>query len=284
MLPIKLLLFNYLFLSSHGFESKQIGHHPKLDKSISNSMNNPQHAELKLNMNLAVLKMVPFSKNNGALRIIAKSAGVISPVIKSTVGADIFAKLLGYVMVLGSMTVYTPIIIGLLKSKSSEGLSTQTWIFNVIGITLAATYPIQKQFALSSYLELVVLSVQSMAIFGIISHYNNDDKTFLLSLIPFCLYFALIKFTKLPNSLLQPLSVISSLICNYANIPQMVLTYQTKKAVWSRTTSLLSLAGNLVRIFTTLQLTKDYFFLFGFSLGALTNGILFLQTFIYPSK
>jgi hypothetical protein len=61
----------------------------------------------------------------------------------------------------------------------------------------------------------------------------------------------------IPAKILSATQVAAILICNYANLPQIFLTFQSKKAVWSPITSFMSMGGNLIRIFTTIQLTKD---------------------------
>ena len=234
---MKYLIIFLLFSATSALTTSQTSNSQrnKIDDNLSRKhILNGRTCHVSMSLHGLKKKVVNMSPVN----IIAAAKAVSAPAVAATsqVGAKLLAKLLGYAMVIGSMTVYTPILINLLKSKSSEGFSTQTWIFNLIGLSMAATYPIQKQFALSSYLEIVVLSLQSLIILGIILHYNNQDKEFFMSILTYGLYFALIMFKKLPDTFLQPLSLISSLICNYANIPQIVLTYTTKKAKWSRST------------------------------------------------
>ena len=197
---------------------------------------------------------------------------------------QIVAKVLGYIMGIGSMTVYTPILLKLAQTKDTAGLSVQTWIFNVIGLSLAASYPYQRGFPISSYIELIILSIQSFIILGTICIMNKDFTQFLQGLLPLSAFIGAITCFKFPSNILQSVQIISALICNYANIPQIYLSYTTKKSGWSRTTAAMSVGGNLIRVYTTIKLTKDPFFLFGFLLGAITNGILLYQTFIYPSK
>jgi mannose-P-dolichol utilization defect protein 1 len=193
------------------------------------------------------------------------------------------AKALGYIMGIGSMTVYTPILLNLLRVKSSEGLSTQTWIMNLIGLSLAATYPFKMGFPMSSYVELIILSSQAVIILGIITQYKKQYKEFAIGMLTFVVYMAAIIQSNFAPRTLQIIQVIASLICNYANIPQILLSYQQKRAAWSRTTAFMSVGGNLIRVFTTIKLTQDPFFLFGYGLGVITNAILLWQTFLYPS-
>jgi hypothetical protein len=170
--------------------------------------------------------------NERTATILAGASKVVAPVPVKSV-ADVVAKALGYVMGLGAISVYLPIIISLVQKKSAEGFSTATWIYNVIGLSLACLYPFKKGFPVSTYVEVLAVAIQSVGILGLISFLRGTTKEFLAG---FAVFVALtvysVKATIAPN-LLAALQVISILICNYANIPQIILTFQRKKASWS---------------------------------------------------
>jgi mannose-P-dolichol utilization defect protein 1 len=194
---------------------------------------------------------------------------------------ETIAKYLGYVMGIGSVSVFTPIIFHILNAKSSQGLSIETWILNVIGISLAAAYPFKKKYPVNSYIEFVILSIQSIIIVGLLCHFNNQHLYFLSGMALYILAGFTI-LNKEPNPILMSSMQITAVtICNFATVPQIILSYRTKTSVWSRATAALSIGGNFIRMFTTLKLTKDPLFLFGPFVGALTNGILLLQSYLY---
>ena len=197
---------------------------------------------------------------------------------------DIIAKALGYVLGFGALAVYLPIIINLIKAKSADGYSVETWIFNLIGLTIACLYPFKKGFGVSTYVEILAIAIQSAGILGLICFYQQKLKEYLIGMVAFVASCTFICVNKVPNNVLNWMQVAAIIVCNYANIPQIVLTFQTKKATWSWITSAMSMAGNLIRVFTTIQLTKDTLVLSGNTLGFLTNLILFLQVFIYKKK
>ena len=85
----------------------------------------------------------------------------------------------------------------------------------------------------------------------------------------------------LPATFLGLLQWIAILVCNYAQIPQILLTYRTKKASWSPITAIMSMVGNTVRVFTTLQLTGDKLVLSGNLMGLLCNLTLLTQCWLY---
>lgn len=79
------------------------------------------------------------NSHNKAMSI--DSASLVDPatavvVATASSSTSIIAKLLGYVMGIGSMSVYTPIIINLLKAKSADGYSIQviflTFLYTIL--------------------------------------------------------------------------------------------------------------------------------------------------------
>lgn len=157
----------------------------------------------------------------------------------------------------------------------------ETWIYNLIGLTIACLYPYKKGFGVSTYIEILAIAIQSAGILGLICYYQDKLKEYVLGMLAFAASCTFICVTKVPSNILSWMQIAAIIICNYANIPQILLTFQTKKATWSWITSFMSMAGNLIRVFTTIQLTKDTLVLSGNALGFLTNLILFAQVFIY---
>lgn len=97
--------------------------------------------------------------------VVAAVAPPVAAVAPSSVGT-VVAKFLGYVIGAGSLAVYLPIVFSLLKKKSADGFSVATWVFNLMGITLAVIYPLKKGFPMSTFVELVLLVIQSTGILG----------------------------------------------------------------------------------------------------------------------
>jgi uncharacterized protein with PQ loop repeat len=157
--------------------------------------------------------------------------------IKTVSVGDLVAKTLGYVMGAGAFSVYLPILLSLFRQQSADGFSSATWIFNVLGLSLSCLYPFKKGFPLSTYVELVAVTLQSIGILGLISHYQGKVKEYIVGLSAFLAAAVYVITSTIPQRNLAVIQVIASLVCNYANIPQIILTFQTKKASWSMITS-----------------------------------------------
>eukprot|EP00981_Chlorochromonas_danica_P006452 scaffold1401_cov180-Ochromonas_danica.AAC.2 len=188
-------------------------------------------------------------------------------------------------MGVGSTALYAPILWKVLRNEGVEGLSIQTWIFNVLGYALSIAYPLKKAFPLSTFAELLGSGLQSVIILGLISQHYQKGGRFLAGISMLSIAFAWFLVTpNLPLQFLNTVQIAAMLLCNYANIPQIIVTFQRKKASWSAITAFLSAAGCAVRIFTTMQLTQDMLVLSGYILGFITNGILLAQVLLYRNN
>jgi hypothetical protein len=140
---------------------------------------------------------------------------------------NILAKLLGYIMGAGAMAVYAPIVLNLLKTKDSKGFSLQTWIFNIVGLSLSVLYPFKKGFPVSTYLELIAISIQSVAILGLICFYRGGEifQKYLLSMAAFTSVMGAVCLSReISPFFLSLIQIFAIFLCNYANIPQIILT------------------------------------------------------------
>lgn len=214
----------------------------------------------------------------GSIQTLAKSS-----IVAASGGAsgDVAAKILGYTMGAGSLMLYSPIILKLLNTKTADGFSHETWLFNLIGLTAAVVYPFKKGFPMSTYVEILILCIQSFGILGLLCSYKGLLGEYTVGMgVYLATTISLLAFD-LPATILGLLQWIAILVCNYAQIPQILLTYRTKKASWSPITAIMSMVGNTVRVFTTLQLTGDKLVLSGNLMGLLCNLTLLTQCWLY---
>ena len=235
---------------------------------------------------------VPLSRPLLALR--GGSSGSVALLTASVLGstpteavaspAALAAKILGYVITLGSLLLYSPMILQVLRSRSGAGLSATSWAMSAMGFGGALAYQVSRGYPVSTYGELIALTVQSIAIINLIlcfdSHIHPSKLAagtiaygvFLYSLV-----------TKAPKALLTVLQAVAGSMLALAIIPQLALNFRSRTCGWSRVSALLSTGGNAIRVFTTLQLTKDKLVLAGYLAGLSLNLILLTQTFVLPN-
>lgn len=194
------------------------------------------------------------------------------------------ANIVGYFMGYGSVCLYLPIIFDLYRKRNADGVSVATWVTSLIGLALSAAYPLQKKFPISTYLEFLVLSAECYMILGAVCSFKKLYQEFFgVSLVFFAFVGTVLKI-KLPEWVLSAIQVLAMVSCNYALVPQIILNIERKTYGWSEITALLSTSGNALRIFTTLQLTKDPLILVSYLVGFVVNLLIFLQYFIYPKS
>lgn len=214
--------------------------------------------------------------------IVASKSGGVGTASASS--GDVVAKILGYTMGAGSLMLYSPIILKLLNTKRADGFSHETWIFNLVGLTAAVIYPFKKGFPLSTYVEILILCVQSFGILGLLCSYKGLLGEYMVGMGVYLATAISLLAIDIPTSILGLLQWVAILVCNYAQIPQILLTYRTKRASWSPITAIMSMVGNTVRVFTTLQLTGDKLVLSGNLVGLLCNITLLTQCWIYRNN
>merc|ERR1711871_1168729 len=89
-------------------------------------------------------------------------------------------------------------------------------------------------------------------------------------------------FTKeIPEKVLSSIQVCRVTIDTFTLLPQILLNFRAKSFRYSLITLGMSIIGNLMRIFTTIQLLKDNLVLAGYLFGLLNALILLVQYFMY---
>jgi uncharacterized protein with PQ loop repeat len=198
--------------------------------------------------------------------------------------ASLAASALGYVMFAGALLIFMPMILQVARARSGAGISLSTWILSFCGYVGCLMYQSSRGYPLSTYVELLALSVQSALLMALLLVFDRGVRpTAVLGGIgALCAGFYGF-FKRAPARLLASLQAVSSAILALAMLPQLALAYRTGTCGYSRITALLGVGGNAVRVFTTLQLTKDALVLVGFLGGLSLNLMLLAQTFLYPN-
>jgi hypothetical protein len=150
VLAFSVISFFYVFISAEAFVNGI--------PSIKSTTRLSRRSAINSKLEISVVKSFTAA-------VVATAAAPVAAVAPATVGT-VVAKFLGYVIGAGSLAVYLPIVFSLLNKKSADGFSVATWVFNLMGITLAVIYPLKKGFPMSTFVELVLLVIQSTGILG----------------------------------------------------------------------------------------------------------------------
>ena len=198
--------------------------------------------------------------------------------------ATFLAKGLGYVVGFGSLMLYTPIAIRLCRQKHANGLVMSTWWLKVFSYLLGDIYFVRKQYDLSTYVETVVITVESMVVLSLVALYQHKtkEKSFWIclgTLVAGSTY----GFTIAPEHLVATGQLGAAFINAAAVFPQFWHNFTTKtKGDYSPLTAGLASGGCAIRIFTTITLNgSDPILMLSFFSGLLTNVTLLLQILYY---
>jgi len=194
------------------------------------------------------------------------------------------ATALGWGLSGASIFIFSPIIFRLLTTGDAAGLSIVTWAMQVAGFLGALVVPIRKRYALSSYFDFVCLSAQGIAVLVLITLLQGLAPAPVVALSTLSVgagFLAVVNFA--PMWMLAAVQASASFVMIAALIPQIVKNFaHASGGGWSPASALMSTAGNLIRIFTTITLTRDRVLLTQFLSGFLLNGLLLITTLIFP--
>ncbi|KAL3916565.1 MAG: hypothetical protein SGILL_005120 [Bacillariaceae sp.] len=213
------------------------------------------------------------------------------------------AHILGYVVGLGSLLLYTPIALRVWRRKSADGLSPVTWWLKLASYTASDIYSFRKGYPMSTFIETVVVAIEVAIVLTLVEYYQTTKSSASMSKFPTVVYDSpSAKLTlQLPNRFtfgifvyfalaiwglfIAPDQVVAAgqlggaAMNSAALIPQLWLNYQSNtKGDYSPLTTAMACFGCIVRLFTITELAgSDPVLLLGFGVSLAFNAALLLQ-------
>lgn len=222
------------------------------------------------------------------------------------------ARLLGYAMTFGALGVFLPIIFRMLATGSAAGFSRLTWGMQIVGCAASGlqtmarvqplhcppslptppcryaafmVYPVRSGYPLSSYVEYICLLAQSLTVNCLIRVYAGVSP---LSVAAGALAFggalgAALRGMPMPAA--QLCAPIATGLLSASLIPQIARNFAAQSSGgWSAITAGLGVAGNVIRLYTTMQLAGgDRLLLAQFGIGTLLNAVMLGQVVVWGS-
>ena len=194
------------------------------------------------------------------------------------------AKLLGYMVGFGSIMLYTPIAVRLLRQHHADGLVISTWWLKLGSYLLNDVYYVRKGYDLSTYAEVLVITIESIVVLVLVAIYQQQYRygSFWTTFGLVCIG-SLYGFTIAPEGLIATGQLLAVLINSLALCPQFWHNYTTKtKGDYSPVTAGLAVAGCAVRLFTTITLNgSDPILMISYFVALFLNGALLGQIVYY---
>jgi mannose-P-dolichol utilization defect protein 1 len=197
-------------------------------------------------------------------------------------GQDIAARAVSYVIFAASTGLYAPVIINALRSvqqAKKPALEPLTWVAILASNGIVSAYNFARGYPLVAFGESITLGIQALILLVLLVRAQWR----------FVLIAGVIGITNLllraPIVVLTGLQLVAMVMGSLAGVPTLWKIVREKSAGDnSSITALLSLAGCLLRAFTTATITKDPLLLCGFGVGAVVNGGLLVCIWRFPPK
>ncbi|CAM9632113.1 unnamed protein product [Pylaiella littoralis] len=197
------------------------------------------------------------------------------------------AKLLGYLLILGSLTVKAPQISKILSAKSVAGLAPFSIYSDLVIYITNAVYHVVSGSPFSAYGEIMTILVQNTVIVVLLWCYMKDRPSALgitgllaifLGTTVGCAMLPAEHLVLLPYSNL-PLIIV-------AKVPQIMINHENgHTGQLASITTILNFVGATVRILTTIQeVGWDLGLLSMHGLSSFLNGVLALQVLLYWNR
>ena len=185
--------------------------------------------------------------------------------------ADV-ATVLGYVVATGSLLLYTPIALRIVRTGSADGLTLSTWWLKLGSYTCSDLYCYSNGYPVSAYAETLVITLEAACILGLVAAYQDRlDAGFLAGAGTFLAVAGTAAAGGAPAEALALAQAGSTVLNTAALLPQLALNAERG-----------SPGGCSIRLFTTVQLTSgDPLLLAGYGLGLALNAAVLAQIFYY---
>ena len=95
---------------------------------------------------------------------------------------DVLATFMGWLLSAGALTIYTPMIFSLLRTRDATGMSAATWALQLVGFVIFVTYHVRNGLPLSTYVDFAALAAQAATLLVLICLFQG--QLFAVALIP----------------------------------------------------------------------------------------------------
>ncbi|XP_006175873.1 mannose-P-dolichol utilization defect 1 protein [Camelus ferus] len=194
----------------------------------------------------------------------------------------LLSKGLGLGIVAGSLLVKLPQVFKLLRAKSSEGLSYQSIMLELVALTGTMVYSITRNFPFSSWGEALFLMLQTITIAFLVLHYRGQTVKGVAFLVCYALGLLVLLSPLTPVAVVTLLQAFNMPAVVVGRLLQAATNYRNgHTGQLSAITVFLLFGGSLARIFTSIQETGDLLMAGTFIVSSLCNGLIAAQLLYY---
>lgn len=197
--------------------------------------------------------------------------------------SGIIAQGLGYLVGAGSLLLYTPIAMRVVRQRDASGLTLSTWWLKLLSYSCSDVYSFANGFPLSTYVETLIITVEAAVVLAIVAFFQRRlDGSFIALALGYgaaCAW----ALSAAPASMIAFGQAAATLLNTGALLPQLLLNFRRRSpGGYSPLTAGLACAGCAIRLFTTVELAgSDPLLLAGFAFGLFLNAALLAQIGYY---
>lgn len=187
-----------------------------------------------------------------------------------------------------SVFLYTPMMVRVCRKQSAAGLSPTTWLLKLGCYATTDAYNFSHGYALSSYSEIISLSVQAAAMLSLVCYFQRISWPLLVAAGvsgAAALAVGTADAGTLESGIIPAAQVAASVAGSAAVFPQLLENMRNDASgEFSPVSASMLALGNALRLWTTLELTQDPILLAGFGLGLGANSLLLAQIVWFASR
>jgi mannose-P-dolichol utilization defect protein 1 len=197
--------------------------------------------------------------------------------------SNIIAERLGYLLGIGSLALYTPILFRIIRNCNAEGIAMSTFWLKLVAYCCSDIYSISRGYPLSTYIEVLVLTLEAALVLVTVAYLQAKiDTVFVtaaLALVLTCAW----ALVAAPIDSLAFASIASTILNSGALVPQIILNARRgSSGDYSPLTAAIASGGCILRLFTVVRLSSsDPLLLINFGSSLALNCTLLAQLIWY---
>ncbi|KAJ8609176.1 hypothetical protein CTAYLR_008420 [Chrysophaeum taylorii] len=194
----------------------------------------------------------------------------------------VLSKVLGYLVIAGSLGFKLPQIAGMWRHRSAEGLSLVSCELDVLVFVASLGYSLRRRLPISEFGEQASVLVQNLVILSFVWRFAEATTRARMCGAVAAALAACMAISFIPRHLVLVLPAFATVASLASRVPQIVANAtQRHTGQLAVSTCGLNVAGALARVLTTLGGSRDLVMLASYALSFLLNGTIFIQILWY---
>lgn len=199
--------------------------------------------------------------------------------------ADMLSMSLGYLVIGGSLFLKVPQILRILRNKSVQGLNVLSFELECLGFTMALAYCVTKGIPFHVYGELFFILAQAATLVLLLYHFSSNLRFTGAKIVGYLAFTSVLFLGHLPSEVFDVIYNFQTTMFTVSRLPQMWTNFKSSSTgELSVTSSLLSVAGCVARLYTSIHEHAPRSMVFASIAGLSTHGFLLFQIFLYQPK